>query len=179
MQWHTLEQEQRPEPPHFRDVASDDDIAGDTTYWKCPVTGELLPIIPGVGRKRWNAERIALHQRLASLRDPVPVAPGPEVRMCAPDSADAPAPVPQQNALQSESAPVPLANIAPGTPAPSSPAPMALRQLEPIVIVKRYPLPRQAIPTITSWLSLGEYLPPPNIILALVVVLLLILVCSW
>ncbi len=38
-------------------------IAGDNTAWPCPVTGELIPIIPGTHRWTWEAERKALHER--------------------------------------------------------------------------------------------------------------------
>lgn len=39
------------------------DIAGDKTYWRCPVTGELLPVIPGMRRHTWEAGRRAIFGR--------------------------------------------------------------------------------------------------------------------
>lgn len=53
----------------FPDTA--DDRAGDSTYWKCPATGELMPVVPGTHRKDWERERHAAHTRhLESLVDP-------------------------------------------------------------------------------------------------------------
>lgn len=46
-----------------------DDAAGDSTYWRCPVTAELLPVVPGVRRHAWIAERKALRERLRLAPD--------------------------------------------------------------------------------------------------------------
>ncbi len=46
----------------FADLA--DDRAGDNTYWRCPVTHELLPVVPGSRRLEWMREREQLHARL-------------------------------------------------------------------------------------------------------------------
>jgi hypothetical protein len=40
-----------------------DETAGANTYWKCPVSGELMPVIPGTRRHQWEAERRAAHAR--------------------------------------------------------------------------------------------------------------------
>jgi hypothetical protein len=41
-----------------------DDVAHDNTYWRCPVTHELLPVVPGSRRLEWMREREAFHARL-------------------------------------------------------------------------------------------------------------------
>ncbi len=43
-----------------------DDVAHDNTYWRCPVTHELLPVVPGSRRLEWMREREAFHTRLRS-----------------------------------------------------------------------------------------------------------------
>jgi hypothetical protein len=45
----------------FPDLA--DDVAHDNTYWRCPVSGELLPVVPGSQRLGWMAERRRLFDR--------------------------------------------------------------------------------------------------------------------
>ncbi|HSH81149.1 MAG TPA: helix-turn-helix domain-containing protein [Herpetosiphonaceae bacterium] len=40
-----------------------DDVAGDHTMWKCPATGELMPIVPGTRRHDWERERKEAHAR--------------------------------------------------------------------------------------------------------------------
>ncbi|HSH80650.1 MAG TPA: helix-turn-helix domain-containing protein [Herpetosiphonaceae bacterium] len=40
-----------------------DDVAGDHTMWRCPATGELMPIVPGTRRKDWEREREQTHAR--------------------------------------------------------------------------------------------------------------------
>lgn len=47
--------------PTFPDTA--DDRAGDSTYWKCPATGDLMPVVPGTHRKEWERERLSAHTR--------------------------------------------------------------------------------------------------------------------
>ncbi len=47
--------------PIFPDTA--DDVAGDHTMWKCPATGELMPVIPGRRRKDWERDRVETHAR--------------------------------------------------------------------------------------------------------------------
>jgi hypothetical protein len=47
-----------------------DDVAHDNTYWRCPVTHELLPVVPGSRRLEWMREREAFHTR---LRNALPV----------------------------------------------------------------------------------------------------------
>ncbi len=164
-----------PPAPVFRDVASDDEIAGDNTYWKCPATGELMPAVPGSSRKRWNAERIALHARRAQLF--AERAPAPEV--AEEGSAPERAPVPQGTATESESAPAPAPADIPPVPAPGASAPAAPCITEPLIVVKRSALPS---PRPTGGESLRayviEHIPPPNIIFALAVVLVLIIACS-
>jgi hypothetical protein len=58
-----------------------DDVAHDNTYWRCPVTHELLPVVPGSRRLQWMNERESLHARLCvpqagavevPLREPTP-----------------------------------------------------------------------------------------------------------
>ncbi|HSH77209.1 MAG TPA: hypothetical protein VLA19_01605 [Herpetosiphonaceae bacterium] len=168
-----------PEPPPapvFRDVASDDEIAGDNTYWKCPATGELMPAVPGSSRKTWNAERIALHKRRVQLfaeRAPAPEAAGE-------GSAPVPAPAPQGTPAASASAPVPAPAESRPVPVPGAPAPTTPRMPEPLIVVKRLPLPStQASVGAALRVYLVGHLPPPNIVFALAVVLVLILACSW
>jgi hypothetical protein len=43
-----------------------DDVAGSSTYWRCPVTHELLPVVPGSRRLEWMRERESLYARLRS-----------------------------------------------------------------------------------------------------------------
>ncbi len=43
-----------------------DDVAHDNTYWRCPVTHELLPVTLGSRRLDWMRERESLHARLRS-----------------------------------------------------------------------------------------------------------------
>jgi hypothetical protein len=45
----------------FPDLA--DDVAHDNTYWRCPVAGELVPVVPGSQRLGWMAERRRLFDR--------------------------------------------------------------------------------------------------------------------
>ncbi len=40
-----------------------DDVAGDHTLWRCPATGELMPIVPGTRRHDWERERRETHAR--------------------------------------------------------------------------------------------------------------------
>ncbi|HSH78190.1 MAG TPA: hypothetical protein VLA19_06630 [Herpetosiphonaceae bacterium] len=40
-----------------------DDVAGDHTMWRCPASGELLPIVPGTRRHDWERERRETHAR--------------------------------------------------------------------------------------------------------------------
>ncbi len=70
-----------------------DDVAGDHSYWRCPVSGDLLPVVPGARRHAWMEERRRLFAR------PAMPAPAPVVR-----APVAPAPAP---------APVALAPVAP------------------------------------------------------------------
>ncbi len=51
-----------------------DDVAGSSTYWRCPVTHELLPVVPGSRRLQWMNERQSLQARLR-----VSLAPAVEV----------------------------------------------------------------------------------------------------
>ena len=43
--------------------ATADDRAGDHTMWRCPATGELMPVVPGTHRKDWERERVETHAR--------------------------------------------------------------------------------------------------------------------
>jgi hypothetical protein len=64
----------------FGDLA--DDVAHDNTFWLCPVTGELLPVVPGSRRLQWMHERKSLHARLrfppAVVVEVPPAEPSPE-----------------------------------------------------------------------------------------------------
>jgi hypothetical protein len=44
-----------------------DDLAGDNTYWKCPVSGDLLPVVPGARRHAWMDDRRRLFSRPVEL----------------------------------------------------------------------------------------------------------------
>jgi hypothetical protein len=49
-----------------------DDVAGDNTYWKCPVSGDLLPVVPGARRHAWMDDRRRLFARPVELAASAP-----------------------------------------------------------------------------------------------------------
>ncbi len=60
-----------PPSPAFPPTA--DDVAGDHTMWRCPATGELMPIVPGTHRQAWERERRETHARhVARVMSPGP-----------------------------------------------------------------------------------------------------------
>jgi hypothetical protein len=134
----------------FGDLA--DDVAHDNTYWRCPVTHELLPVVPGSRRLQWMSERESLHAR---LRVP-PVVP---VEVPLPE----PTPEPVFVALECDIEPI----------EPAAPAAVL-----PVVPRHNQRLPVVDVPSIDwSWLStwMAEYWRVP---LALAVAVLLI-IASW
>jgi hypothetical protein len=50
-----------------------DDLAGDNTYWKCPVSGDLIPVVPGACRHAWMDDRRRLFSGPVELAAPVEV----------------------------------------------------------------------------------------------------------
>ncbi len=89
-------------PPASPAPTPADDLAGDNTYWKCPVSGDLIPVVPGARRHAWMDDRRRLFSRpvelAASALAPVELA------------ASAPAPV---ELAVSAPAPVELQTLAP------------------------------------------------------------------
>jgi hypothetical protein len=138
----------------FPDLA--DDVAHDNTYWRCPVSGELLPVVPGSQRLGWMAERRRVFDRRS-----IEVAPASS------DHDVTATPVltsePEFVALECDIAPIEL--VAPAVALP---------------VVTVHNLPRvnvDASGVDWSWLStwMAEYWRVP---LALAVALLLI-IASW
>jgi hypothetical protein len=62
-------------PPASPAPTPADDLAGDNTYWKCPVSGDLIPVVPGARRHAWMSERRRLFVRSFELDTPAPAAP--------------------------------------------------------------------------------------------------------
>jgi hypothetical protein len=56
-----------------------DDLAGDNTYWKCPVSGDLIPVVPGARRHAWMDDRRRLFSRSVQVAVPVELAVPVEV----------------------------------------------------------------------------------------------------
>ncbi len=138
----------------FPDLA--DDVAHDNTYWRCPVSGELLPVVPGSQRLGWMAERRRVFDRRS-----IEVAPASSDYDITLTSALTPEP--DFVALGCDIAPI----------EPAAPV-VAL----PLVTVHNLPCVNVDPPGVDwSWLSIwmAEYWRVP---LALAVALLLILV-SW
>ncbi len=138
----------------FPDLA--DDVAHDNTYWRCPVSGELVPVVPGSKRLGWIAERRRLFDRRS-----IEVAPASSDHDITRTSALTPEP--DFVALGCDIAPI----------VPAAPV-MAL----PLVALHNMPCVNVDAPGVDwSWLStwMAEYWRVP---LALAVALLLIIV-SW
>ncbi len=77
-----------------------DDVARDNTFWLCPVTHELLPVVPGSRRLSWMQERHDVYARLRS-------ASGAPVEIALPESACVVTPEPEAFiALESVIAPI-------------------------------------------------------------------------
>jgi hypothetical protein len=129
-----------------------DDVAHDNTYWRCPVTHELLPVVPGSRRLQWMYERQELHARLR-------VSPAPAVEFPLPE----PTPEPAFMALECDI---------------ERTEPVVLPRVLSVVSRHNKRLPVVDVPGIDwSWLStwIAEYWRVP---LALAVALLLIII-SW
>lgn len=153
----------------FADLA--DDRAGDNTYWRCPVTHELLPVVPGSRRFEWMREREALHARLR-------VSPAPAVEVSDPLSeflsASLPTPEPTSEPIPEPGFMALESDIEPTEPAvlpPVLPVVAEHNQRLPVVEVNA---PRVDWPAVSAWLSgwVAEYWRVP---LALAIALLLIL----
>jgi hypothetical protein len=133
-----------------------DDVAHDNTYWRCPVTRELLPVVPGSRRFQWMHERESLHARLC-------ISPAALVEVPLPEPTSVLTPVPAFVALESDIEPI--ESVAPA---------VAL----PVVAQHNKRLPVVDVAGIDwSWLStwMAEYWRVP---LALAVALFLI-IASW
>jgi hypothetical protein len=144
----------------FPDLA--DDVAHDNTYWRCPVSGELLPVVPGSQRLGWMAERRRLFDRRSI-----------EVVSASSDHDITPTPEPT-----SEPAFVALErDIEPTEPAALSPVPLVLSEHNQRLPVVEVNAPRVDWSAVSVWLSswMAEYWRVP---LALAVALFLIIV-SW
>ncbi len=138
----------------FPDLA--DDVAHDNTYWRCPVSGELLPVVPGSQRLGWMAERRRLFDRRSI--EVAPVSSDDEIL-----ATPVLTPVPMFDALQSDIAPI----------EPAAPV-VAL----PVVASHNLPRVNVDLPGVDwSWFStwMVEYWRVP---LALAVALVLIM-ASW
>ncbi len=146
-----------------------DDVAHDNTYWRCPVTHELLPVVPGSRRLEWMREREAFHARLRS-------APPAAVEVSAPlsellsdllsssEPTPEPTPEPTFEALESDIEPT---------------EPVAAALVLPIVAQHNKRL--SVNPPGLDWLAFGSFLlgwlvEYWRVPLALVIALLLILV---
>lgn len=46
-----------------------DDVAGDETYWRCPVCQELKPVVPGSRRHAWMEDQKRLHRRVQASQE--------------------------------------------------------------------------------------------------------------
>jgi hypothetical protein len=151
-----------------------DDIAHDNTYWRCPVTHELVPVVPGSRRLEWMGEREAFHARLRSAPPAVvevsdPLSDFLSASLSPSESTPEPTPEPGFVALERD--------IEPTEPA-------ALPRVLPVVSEhnQRLPVVEANVPrvdwsAVSVWLSswMAEYWRVP---LALAVALFLIIV-SW
>jgi hypothetical protein len=145
-----------------------DDIAGSSTYWRCPVTHELLPVVSGSRRLEWMQEREALHARLrfspaASVEVSDPLSELLSDLLSSSEPTPEPTPEPTFEALESDIEPT---------------EPVAAAVVLPIVAQHNKRLsvnpPGVDWSVVTAWLStwMAEYWRVP---LALAVALLLIL----
>jgi hypothetical protein len=140
-----------------------DDVAGSSTYWRCPVTHELLPVVPGSRRLEWMHEREGLHARLhfspgVSVEVSHPLSEFLSASLPTPELTPAPAFVALESGIE------PIEPVAPA---------VAL----PVVAQHNMRLPVVDVPGIDwSWVStwMVEYWRVP---LALAVALFLIIVC--
>jgi hypothetical protein len=149
-------------PPASPAPTPADDLAGDNTYWKCPVCGDLIPVVPGARRHAWMAERRRLFVRSFELDTPAPAAPV---------ELDTPAPA----APVELDTPAPAAPVELDTPAPASVS-VALPRSAP---ARQYNSAVHALPALHNFdlythalLWFSEFWRVP---LALVVALLLII----
>ncbi len=148
-----------------------DDVAGSSTYWRCPVTHELLPVVPGSRRLEWMHEREALHARLrffpaASVEVSDPLSEFLSASLCPSEPTPEPTPEPAFVALESDIEPTEPAALPRVLPVVSE-----HNQRLPVVEVNA---PRVDWLAVSVWLSswMAEYWRVP---LALGVVVLLIL----
>jgi hypothetical protein len=148
-----------------------DDVAHDNTYWRCPVTHELLPVVPGSRRLQWMNERRSLHTRLRSAPPAVVEVSAPLSELLSDllsssEPTPEPTPEPTFEALESD--------IEPTEPVAAAVALPIVAQHNKRLSVNPSRVDWSAV---TAWLStwMAEYWRVP---LALAVALLLILV-SW
>ncbi len=148
-----------------------DDVAHDNTYWRCPVTHELLPVVPGSRRLEWMRDRQAFHARLRSAAPEIVEVSAPLSELLSDllsssEPTSEPTPEPIFEALESDIEPT---------------EPIAAAVVLPVVAEhnKRLSVNPPAVDwsAVTVWLStwMAEYWRVP---LALVIALLLIIV-SW
>lgn len=145
-------------------TSSPDDVAGDDTEWLCPSYGYLVPVVPGVRRADWEAQRRRLKaermqarqelaDNLAAKKAAARPVPAPAV------SVPAPAPTPGQDGLVCAPAPAPApAVVAPM--APARPAPV------PVVVVKCYSVTHTSVldQAVTSWLAQSVHVWGPLLV---------------
>jgi hypothetical protein len=151
-----------------------DDVAHDNTYWRCPITHELLPVVPGSRRLEWMGDREALHARLRSAPPAVVEVSAPLSELLSDllsSSEPTPEPIPEPVfvALESDIEPTECAALPPVLPVVSE-----HNQRLPVVEVNA---PRVDWSAVFAWLFtwMAEYWRVP---LALAVALFLIIV-SW
>ncbi len=148
-----------------------DDVAGSSTYWRCPVTHELLPVVPGSRRLEWMREREALHARLRSAPPAVVEVSAPLSELLSDllsssEPTPEPTPEPAFVALESDIEPTESAALPPVLPVVSE-----HNQRLPVVEVNA---PRVDWSAVSAWVSswMAEYWRVP-FALAVVVVLIL------
>jgi hypothetical protein len=148
-----------------------DDVAGSSTYWRCPVTHELLPVVPGSRRLEWMHEREGVHARLrfspaVSVEVSDPLSEFLSASLPTPEPTPEPIPEPVFMALESDIEPT---------------EPVALLPVLPVVAEHNKGLSVNTFGV--DWVTIGVFLSGWlaeywRVPLALVVALLLILV-SW
>ncbi len=149
-----------------------DDVGGSSTYWRCPVTHELLPVVPGSRRLEWMREREALHARLRCSPAPAvevsdPLSDFLSASLSVSEPTPEPTPEPAFVALESDIEPTELAALPPVLAVVSE-----HNQRLPVVEVNAVGVDWSAV---SAWLSswMAEYWRVP---LAIAIALFLILV---
>ncbi len=149
-----------------------DEVAGDDTTWTCPYTSEEFPIIPGVTKRMWLAERRSAYL-LRSQRS----APEPTPTSYVECSTPAPESAPPKDETTSQSTSAPLENDAPGTSAYVH----LHQEAQQVVYVKQYVRVRRDFKrglVYQAGVFIARHGPPWHVWLGFVLGLLLIVWCS-